>query len=66
MKRILCFLLVMFLCAAASAFSQTQANTGKIEGFITDPGGQKSTEVEARVTFGAHSCAASIQEFAPF
>lgn len=38
MKRIL-LSLVMFLCAAASAFSQTQANTGQIEGFITDPAG---------------------------
>ncbi len=38
MKRIL-LSLVMSLCAAASAFSQTQANTGQIEGFITDPVG---------------------------
>jgi len=38
MKQIL-LSLVMSLCAAASAFSQTQANTGQIEGFITDPAG---------------------------
>ncbi|MDQ3252522.1 MAG: TonB-dependent receptor [Acidobacteriota bacterium] len=38
MNRIL-LSLIMSLCTAVSAFSQTQANTGQIEGFVIDPAG---------------------------
>lgn len=52
MKRILLSLILMLLTAAAvvmPVFAQTQANTGQIEGFVTDPAGANVPGVTVKI-----------------